>query len=276
LLGTQRVCLAEFLYELRASPNRIAVVSSEDFSLLWKHPQSLAELNEGLRAIGYAPKVLFYLRAQGPYCESMYVERLKQGQVVAADAFLGAVLESGRYCPEGTLQDVQFQYTRLLEPFAREFGPENLIVRIYAPKDRSEIFRDFLGVMNRADAVFAKTPYRLNVSRPQENPSATFAELLGTLHEALLPDEPFVCPPLPQGLAETRFALFQRDEHLRLLERFAADNREIARLHGAGVPFASDADILPADDPHWELVRLQRPIFDDCLARWTGMSRPKV
>lgn len=274
--GTSGPLFARLVEELQASPSRTALLSSEDFSLLYAHPRTLDSLANRLRSIGYDPKIVLYLRAQAPYIESMYVERIKHGYVRPLAQYLETILRTGHYLPEGTQQNLQFEYTRLSEPFIRTFGEQNVAVRAYVPgNDPAAIFYDFLAVLRAFDPLLQSAPLALRASRPLENPSLSFGALLATLHRKLRPnqtcspEELFREPEFPLSLVDSRFALLQHEEYERCLERFADDNREIARLYGAQVPFTAEADVLPSGDSHWERAHLQRVWFDRSLAAWS-------
>lgn len=284
LVGDRRAELDEFLAELSESPCRSAFVSSEDFSLLYARAPMLELMNREIRTVGFVPKIAVWLRAQGPYAESMYVERIKQGHFRPIREYLDEIVRDGRYLPAGTAQDIAFSYTRLLEPFELAFGLENVAVRAYAPTDYTEIFREFLSLVANLDPGIVEHSPKVRVYRPRENESLTFGELLVTLHDGLRPGVPLpqdpaeflarYAPELPPDLANARFSLLSRDEHLQLLERFASENAAVAERFGAAVPFQTDADVRPVDDPMWETSRIERQVFDRCLTEWSTGSTP--
>ncbi|HEY1975414.1 MAG TPA: hypothetical protein VGG89_02575 [Candidatus Baltobacteraceae bacterium] len=275
--------LALLVEELRANPYRTALLSAEDFSLLHARPRALEKLAGAVRSAGYDPHVLVYLRAQGAFAESMYVERVKQGHIRPIQSYLDTIVRTGCYVPEGTVQAIQFQYTRLLEPFAAAFGRDHMHVRIFTGSgEPSLIFKDFLGALSLLDAQFARDGLKLQLKHPRENASLPFVELLGTLHVMLRPGEPlpddameFIgihAPEVSEADAVARFALFDREEHLRLLRSFASDNAQIAAEYGASIPFVSENDVRPADDPYWTRAGALRAAFDRCLRLWSTES----
>jgi hypothetical protein len=281
LLDEGRSNLDDLIAELSQVPHRWALVSSEDFSLLYARPAGLAMLRDGLASIGYTAKIVLYLRAQASYAESMYGERIKHGHVRSIDFYLQRIVDQGYYLPDGTQQNIAFEYTRLIAPFVEVFGAGNVAVRAYVPSDDATwIFRDFLSAAGRLEPDFSRTPMQLQIASPRENEGLSFVNLLGTLHAQLQPGVPLpsdamefagrYAPELSKELALARYSLLQRDEYVNLLQRFERDNREIERLFGAHVPFASEADVRPKDDPMWEKAQLERSIFDRCLAAWMG------
>jgi len=283
LVGGGREELSKVVDELKTFGKRTALLSSEDFSLLYARPQELEALNEALRSVGYSPKIVLYLRAQAPYAESMYVERIKHEHVRPLERYLETIVEQGRYLPEGTRQDIAFEYTRLVEPFARVFGREHVVVRAYRSSPNAQaIFRDFLDVIGSIDPEFLTKHIKFSIQFPRENESPNFVTLLGYLHAALLPDVPIApaamdfvhlhAPEVSEELAFGRYALLQRDDYVQLLQRFAPGNREIERLYGAQIPFVTEADIPGEGDPLWDKARLERAVFDRCLAAWMGAA----
>ena len=268
--------LRAVLDELRAVPSRSALLSSEDFSLLYARPAMLEILRDRMLAAGFGVKIVVYLRAQAAYAESMYVERLKHAHVRPLAVYLDRILEEGRYLPPGTRQDIAFEYGRLLEPFVRVFGAENVAVRAYAPQNTTEIFADFLTVLQHFDPELAAAQPKLKVAHPRQNESLSFAGVLATLHaeaqrSSLAGAAEFIrsrAEELSAAIAGSRFALLSRDEHLALLHRFGDDNRRIAQAFGAAIPFRTEADVAPASDPRWEKAAAERAVLDRCVAWW--------
>jgi hypothetical protein len=271
--------LDALLEELRESDCATAILSSEDLSLLYARPHALRVLAEGIRAAGYTPKILLYVRAQGPYAESMYAERVKHDHVRPTGAYLAEILREGRYVPDGSSIHIEFRYSRLIEPFADVFGGANLCVRAYqSNREVSYAFSDFLGALGTLDPSFAATPVRLHIAHPTENKSLSFLDLLATAYTRLhpgatLPADPrkFIAayaPDIPDEFINARFALFSHDEHLRLLRAFGADNVAIAHAYGVNVPFLHESDVPDSSSPLWVKAAIERAIYDRCLQRW--------
>lgn len=281
--GRHTALLSTVVDELRASPYRTAIVSAEDLSLLHANPRALAVLADAVRSAGYTPRVLVYLRAQGPFAESMYVERVKQGHVRPIERYLETIERTGSYLPDGTAQTIAFEYTKLLEPFVAEFGREFVEARAYpGDHDSSLLFNDFLGALRALDPEFARYPLNLQIGHPRVNGSLAFVQLLGTLHMMLRPDEPlpedpmeFIrvhAPEVSEADAHSRFALFGRSEHLRLMRRFAGDNAIVASTYAAAIPFVSETDVPGPKEPYWLRARAERAAYDRCLAAWSPAS----
>jgi hypothetical protein len=277
------------LADLSASTCRTALVTSEDFSLLHARPDALQVMADGLRSVGYRPIVVVYLRPQAVFAESMYVERIKHDYVRPLPGFVQTVLETGSYLPDGTVIHMEFQYTRLLEPFVRVFGKESVVVRPYeAQKGVAHIFEDFLSIVRTADPDFARTPMTLQVHAPRANDSLKFLELLytayaslhkgkiaspGTIGNDLVAMVRQIDPEFPEEALVARFALITREETLEFLRKFGPDNLAVEREFGIRVAFTNEQDIGPAGDALWERARLDRQVFDALLERW--MSEPR-
>jgi hypothetical protein len=270
--------LEELAAELSQTSARSAIVSSEDFSLLYARPEMLEALEARLRSAGWQAKILLYLRPQAAYAESMYVERVKHAHVRPIETYLHTIVQEGRYLPEGTRQDIAFSYRRLIDPFVAVFGRENVAVRAYAPREATDIFRDFLAAIGAFDPPIGGQQLKLVVSRPRENESLTFGQLLWTLFSTLRPQEaaafdvskflPEFAPEILADAATSRFALLLREEYLALLDRFGDENAAIGREFGMDLPFVREGDVPPQDHPVWAKARLERAAFVRCLQAW--------
>lgn len=273
---------SELLDEIRgADPNAI-VLSAEDFSLLYSRPRALVALREGLHSIGYEPRILVYLRAQGPFCESMYVERVKHDHIRPLRDFLAEVIESG--CYTGANLPLEFRYSRMLAVFEEVFGREHITARIYeGRRDLTRVFNDYLVTISQLAGIFQNATVELEITHPIINESLSFAHLLGTAYSRLVPgpDVPATAkefmakwaPELPDDLIEKRFTLLRRSDHVALLHAFADDNRAVLAKYGVAVPFMSEADIPAINDLIWIFTDLERTIYDRCIDAWIAEGR---
>jgi hypothetical protein len=274
----------ELLADLSNVDCRTALLTSEDFSLLHARSEALSAMAEGLRAAGYRPVIVLYLRPQAAFAESMYVERIKHKYVRKLDTYLNTILSTGAYIPDGTAIHLQFEYTRLLEPFVTAFGKENIVVRAYeAQRGVAHIFQDFMTVFGSIDPSFANTPLNLQVHAPRANDSLNFIQLLYTayasVHDgtaqpaeqavpAIVSQIREIAPQLSNEMLLTRYALMTREETLAFVHRFGPDNDAIAQQYGVTVPFRTEADVAPASDPVWSRAAIERHLFDRLLERW--------
>jgi hypothetical protein len=271
--------LPQLLDEIRSSGAPAAILSAEDFSLLYAHPKALERLIDALLSIGYVPKILVYLRAQGPFAESIYVERIKHGDARPLETFLQEIEKHG-YITMGESLRLQLRYTEMLAPFARLLGLENILVRPYLEgQDPSRVFSDFLESIGRLGGVLQRDVIELNITHSVVNESLSFIRLLGTLFTVLRPEENVsetahefaekYAPDLPEEFFDRRFALLTRSDHLALLASVVGDNHTIESVYGARIPFTSDADITPTGDPIWRKAALERAIYDRCFKLWS-------
>jgi hypothetical protein len=275
---------AALAQELREKPVDASLITSEDLSLLYTQPDALRVLASAILAAGYTPKVLVYLRPQAPYAESMYVERIKQGEFFPMSTFIEEILETGAYRPESAPVNLEFRYTRLLAPWAEAFGKGNVVVRPYEPaRGTTFIFEDFLGTIARIAPTFGKTALEFSVAQPRANESLTFGGLLETTFAKLLPSKPpgaapegilrAQIPDFPMALLDQRYALVTREETIRFLEVFGPDNAAVEREFGVHIPFQHEGDVQPATDPIWQKAAIERAIFDRLLAVWMDVAR---
>jgi hypothetical protein len=278
---------ASLAQELQDKSVAASLITSEDLSLLYTQPDALGVLASAIRDANYTPKILVYLRPQAPYAESMYVERIKQGEFFSMSTFIEQILETGAYLPDSAPVHLEFRYSRLLAPWVETFGKENVIVRSYeAARGATFIFEDFLQTVARIAPGFGQTSLEFSVSQPRANESLTFGGLLETAFVKLLPHRPpqaeprtivqAQIPDFPAELLDKRFALITREETLRFLSAFGPDNAVIEREFGVHIPFQNESDVPPANDPYWQKALLERAIFDRLLTVWLEASRQKA
>lgn len=260
--------------EIGRSPGHACIISAEDFSMLAARPDGLAALKQAFASIGYGVKILAYVRPQAAYAESMYVERVKHDHIKKIDEYVNEIVETGRYT--GSTLPIDFRYTRLLAPFEEVFGKENVIARPYlGSRDLSRIFLDFLTVIAGLANVYQDATIDVEIANPIVNESLTFMRLLGYTFTRLRPasDVPetmfefaaLYAPELPTAWFEQRFALFSREDYVRILESVKPDNRAMAQRYNILIPFVSEGDVPSPNDPLWEKARIERAIYDRFL-----------
>jgi hypothetical protein len=139
----------DFLTALRVSPLPVAIASSEDLSLLHPDPGTFAKLSALIGECGYRTKVIVYLRAQAPFAESMYAERIKHGDIKRLSDYLHEILTTGTFSPRLSVP-IAFEYGMMLDRIAAAIGKENIAVRPYPVPIAGDngIYADFLGAMN--------------------------------------------------------------------------------------------------------------------------------
>ncbi len=275
---------ASLAQELQEKPVDASLITSEDLSLLYTQPDALGVLASAIRTAGYTPKILVYLRPQAPYAESMYVERVKQGEFFPMSSFIQQILETGAYRPDSAPVNLEFRYTRLLAPWVEAFGKENIVVRPYEPaRGTAFIFEDFLQTITRIAPSFGQAPLEFSVAQPRANESLSFGSLLDTTYARLLPTKPpqaaprtllrSQVPDFPAALLDQRYALVTREETLAFLASFGPDNAAIEREFGVHIPFQTEGDVPAASDPVWQKAAIERAIFDRLLTVWLDAAR---
>jgi hypothetical protein len=161
--------LSALVAELSAVQVPRACVSSEDFEYLFQNPAALKILRSGFNEIDCAVKVLFFLRPQADYAESLYAESVRHGLDLDFPEFL-ELIASGNL-EQGPILD----YSVLLKPFADVFGVDNVIVRPFRNSTRpDQILTDFLSQMlTKFD--LGSGQYRVNCFK--ENASIPFSQV---------------------------------------------------------------------------------------------------
>ena len=165
----KRGTLSDLLAELSSVGALRVCVSSEDFEYLYGNPEALRTLRSRLNEIDYAVKVLFYLRPQAEYAESVYAELVRHGCGLDFLEFL-ALFAAGE-CTQTPTPD----YSVLLAPFADIFGKDHLIVRRFRNWEAPhQILIDFLAQV-LPDFDFGRGKYRVGSFR--ENVSIPFSQI---------------------------------------------------------------------------------------------------
>jgi len=185
----------DLLAELSSVSASRACVSSEDFEYLYGSPQALKTFRSKLNEIGYDVKVLFYLRPQAQYAESLYAEFVRHGFTLDFPEFLELFAASKlRKCPTS-------DYSVLLDPFADAFGTENLIVRrFWNARGTNRILVDFMRQV-LPGFEFGSGKYRVNSFR--ENVSIPFSQVFQLFIRNNLAGTSTIVPIDPVELAKS-------------------------------------------------------------------------
>ncbi len=181
--------VSDLLAELSSVSASRACVSSEDFEYLYGSPQALKTFRSRLNEIGYGVKVLFYLRPQAEYAESLYAEFVRHGFTLDFPEFLELFAASKlRKCPTS-------DYSVLLDPFADAFGTDNLIVRrFWNARGPDRILIDFLSQMlpgfDLGSGKYRVNSFRENVSIPFSQVFQLFVRNNLTRTSTIVPIDP--------------------------------------------------------------------------------------
>jgi hypothetical protein len=267
------------LEEISASRAPVVVLTSEEFEYIHAKPEVLRTVAEGFRGIGYATKIVVYLRAQAAYMQSTYVEGAKAGYLYGMDyaRLMREIYETGAYVPDPNIV-IRFEYGPLLDAFAGAFGEDNVIVKAYhAGLPPDALLREFLALIGRGGL-----PAGNYTVPPPQNVSPSAIEVLAAMHRAVVRERDPAAPDPQQLIRELfagqdarafarKFDVMPREEIAYYLTRFAADNIRIAERFGARVPFTTQADLPERDPESWAAVDAQRTLLFAALKAW-GIS----
>jgi hypothetical protein len=255
--------LEALIDELLSEPSKIGIVSSENFEHLHTHPDAVLDLAVTFATAGLDTRVVLYVRDQASYIESLYAELVKHGARIGFGAFVDAILDDGFFeFSEGLT--FQFEYTRLLAPFADAFGRKRVIVRPYVDDpDPGRVVRDFLSTIGvNLDTIAAPSSDRVNLS-------ASLGEVLRALYENIAQDRAIA--PNPSALAaellsadeigdlDKPFRVLDAAGAARIMSRFERDNH--ALFVKFGVRVSGGRDRPTAKTPAQRLL-------DAAEARW--------
>ena len=273
--GEQSEALGGLVAEIGKADARCAVVSSEELHPLYRRPHALATVRDAFGATGIAVFVIVYLRRQDHYAESLYGEYVKAGYARPFEEYLELILREGTFVPHEGAAPIEFQYTRLIAPFADVFGTHSLVVRPYHSSAQADALpRDFLSVLAAITGPLAVEG--LKNPQPRANESQTFRQLLecvrvalpggaaASMSDFLTRHAAGVEPEVLDG----RFRLLRRSEASLMMRRFGEDNALLEQLSGCIVPLRSQADLAPAADPLWATAAVHRGLLGQAFAEW--------
>jgi len=257
--------LAEMIAEIERAELPIVLLSSEDFALCYDRVHALPAIRDALRAIGYDPHALVYLRPQRGYAQSLYTELVKQGAPLGFERFLEDILRDGAFSISG--YTMPFDYTILVDALVSCFGADRTIVRPYFPGATPDVLpRDYVDVVRNG------LPLDLARLIPAgtQNAAATYREIVRALYVTLgsgneaMPDpvrlerEAFTSDEA--HLLDVTFApLNARDDEI-IQTRFADSNGALAERFG----FTWGADPVARDQPR------QRAFLERAFATWSA------
>ena len=89
--------LDDLARELKGIRTPRAVISSEDLEYLVEYPEHLRTFEEKIRAAGWEPTYILFLREPAAYAISLYNELLKSGLTIPFEDFVAAVLRDARF-----------------------------------------------------------------------------------------------------------------------------------------------------------------------------------
>jgi hypothetical protein len=216
--------------ELEQSDARVACLSSENLSVLWRDPTGLVRLRDTIAGAGFTPKIVCYFRPQASYCTSVYAQIVCNGGYRAPfRAYLDEILTHGHYVWDAR-SGASFDYERLIDPFAAVFGRDSLVVRRYrsAAPDQALLFEfGRLLVASESLAGFA-------IPELRENGSLDFNTVLASLGHR------------QANSVRIRFTPLSIFEVLRFGRRFRKANAAIAARYAVKLPAFEPLDVALA------------------------------
>jgi hypothetical protein len=166
------------LGEIRSRNPPAVCMSSEDFEYLQRRPDSLSRIKQELNSIGYEVRIVVYLRPQADYIESLYIEMAKQLVPVGFREYLGEIFRSGALTVRNSWTHT-FDYSQLLDPFAKAFGTGGMVVRPYRANRRAKyLLNDFISIISPGRRIRGLD---FSACRERHNRSLSFAQVMELL-----------------------------------------------------------------------------------------------
>jgi hypothetical protein len=211
-------------------------LSSEAFGYLHERSDDLDYINRHVRALGFTPIIVLYVRPQAEYVESLYAEMAKHGYTGSFRAFFDEILSTKSFRPKlyGCTETYTFSYQNIAADFAGVFGRDHVFVRRY-PRRLGAVVDDFIELLSdgfpvrRIPSPVGAQPLNARETFPAvieryleiESDAAGASNGLGRLRERLRAHA--------REVAEIRFAPLEIRQLAALAWRFAPDNAKLAR-----------------------------------------------
>lgn len=281
MLGDERFDLAlgtldDLCEEIRNAAAERICLSSEAFEYLHASPQHLAHLRDAIRALGYTPVVLLYVRPQADYVESLFAEMTKHRHAGTFSAFLEGITVAGAFRANvyGCTETFTFTYDRIASDFAATFGAENVAVRRY-DRRRGAVIEDFLDLVAPGAAALAEAAQLRDVALNSRDDFACVAKRMIdndlSRHPEYIEGPTSTLPFDELRVTGYTFAPLTTAERRRLERRFAESNAALARTWGVDLRTAASGS-SPASTGALTAQRLFRR-FDDLLRTPRGTER---
>lgn len=233
-----RGTVRQLLEELATTAAPRVVISSEDLGLLHADPRALGELDAAFRRLGFETRVVFYLRPQSAYIESLYVELLKNGCFVDFAGYVERIVATGSLdfreldCVHPFRHEALFEYDRLLDAFAGVFTRRRIIARRFrGGRELDFMLRDFTELIGSGLAIDFESLDR----PPRLNALLDFAGVMELLDPGA---------PVAAAQASAPFDAMHLAETLRILARFWGSNRRLERRYGIRLPAATWPELI--------------------------------
>ena len=156
--------LADLAVELKATPRKSVLLSSEDFEFWYLRPDLLAQIKSVAEGAGFSVEVLLVLRPVTEYIESLYKELLKHGLSESRTSFVKTIAATGAYPFKERIY--RFDYAEMVSGFQASFGPEHVYVLEYEAGDSNTPFFAACGKLFGAPVHHIAVWGRQNPRRP--------------------------------------------------------------------------------------------------------------
>jgi hypothetical protein len=219
--------------EISAFPGDV-ILSSEDFETILGSPERLSPLLNHQLLSKHSFTLVFYVREQASYLESLFFEMLKYGMAMEASRFCEMALEHGQVWYEDWA--FCFDYHALHAVLADL--PAKIVMRPYAQLDNGGVIADFLAFTGLAvDVPHWRATQRFNARQALSEALALFLQ-----HRLCQGVE---LREILSELLEDRFSHLSPQIRAALANRFAKGNRRVAQAFG----FRPEALVIPSDVP---------------------------
>lgn len=163
-------------------------------------------------------KIIIYLRRQDDFIESMYTQKIHEGQSFTFDEF------SAKFNVTGALD-----YNRIIEDYSRVFGKENIIIKSYHKAAALDLLHDFGSIIG------SQSLAELNVQRKNQSYSQQAVALARVCNLELNHSEKKrLRKVLQRTLPKDKnhcFSYFSDQQRKDILSRFEHSNTTVAQSY---------------------------------------------
>ncbi len=141
----------ELRCEIEANPCARVILSNEHLSSRLRNAEEVRRLAAIIRPLADCVKIVVYLRPQTELFLSSYSTSIKSGRTIALE-------------PPKHRDDPRYNYELTLSLWAKIFGDENIIVRVYDRRSLvgNDVVKDFFSITDYAPGPDIKIPTSLN------------------------------------------------------------------------------------------------------------------
>jgi hypothetical protein len=146
--------LDDVVEEIKTSDCPKVLLSSENFSLLFKQPDRLHQLRESFQEIDFSPHISLVFREVSEFTDSLYITLVNDGLTLTHAEYSKTVAENGQVVKDGTT--FCFDKEVIARSFMEVFGKDSVTCLDYDPVDAVRPFLEafdwfFEGGLDGAD-----------------------------------------------------------------------------------------------------------------------------